>query len=46
MVTTDLEGHNDQGRAVVIDSNDRIIALGRSNRAGDNDFAANTLFWR
>ena len=38
MVITDIGGNNDVGRAVVIDSSNRIIALGRSNSEGDNDF--------
>ncbi len=38
MVITNIGG-NDRGRAVVIDSSDRIIVLGTSNSQGGNDFA-------
>ncbi len=37
VVITDIGG-NDRGRAVVIDSNGRIIVLGTSDSQGDNDF--------
>lgn len=39
IVITDIGGNNDRGRAIALDSSDRIIVLGTSDSQGDNDFS-------